>query len=243
MWQPPSAWLALVLLAGCAPQAVASSSGTGTTVAARDTSGDLILARGARPTERTGAGWLDALLEGDVLSYRVRVGDGEEVVARQRIARLVRRGESVAALLWPDPSSSAFGVDLAPHWLAGDGEALYRLPSDPELADPGIVPLDASGRVIADARGAALWRVPHGWRDAAKRDPAESWTAEELSLLVEGPVRGDHCLGISHAGPEPTRIVVCASVGLVELRRGPEEAPTEVRELVQITRPASPSAR
>lgn len=182
-----------------------------------------------------GPGWLAALAEGDVMTYSVQTQDRDLVTVDLTVARLVRRGTGVAVLL--SPTAAPGEVEVESHWLAGDDHGLYRLPRHEDLEDPGFVPLDAQGRVQADSRRGAKWRVPTSWPQEGSLE-GEGWELEELELTLDGPVRGQRCARIRRQrGERVTRLTICADLGMVELSRGTEAHPSERWHLLRILRP------
>jgi hypothetical protein len=205
-------------------------------VAAVDESGDLILSGGTSDSRVDDARWLAGLRRDDLLRFSVVIGEAQPVSVGYRLSRLERRGHSVAALFEPEPAPDYPGV-LTPYWLAGNDEALWRLDHHPQLIEPGFVPLAADGRVLLDPRqGAALW-LSTRWQDqsAEERGPDQGWVIEELSMTLEGPVRGDRCARLSRVEGGQV-VVVCGDVGVVQLERGGLGPAAEHWQLVEIRR-------
>jgi hypothetical protein len=235
-----SVWLAACASHGAqsAPAAVLPPPAPvdATSVAARDASGDLIVSGGPAASRTDDPRWLASLRAGDTLVFSVVVGEAQPVAVQYRLTRLEHRGVSVAALFVPEPAPDYPGA-LEPYWLAGDAQALWRLDHHPSLLEPGFVPLDASGRVLLDPRqGAALW-LSGPWSDTRvdQHGPDEGWVVEELSMTLEGPVRGDRCARLARAEVGQA-VVVCGDVGVVQLERGESGPAAERWTLVEIRR-------
>jgi hypothetical protein len=229
---------ALCLFAlGCAAHASsAPPTSTAQAVAARDESGDLILRGGVTRSRVDDPRWLAGLERDDLLVFSVVSGEAQPISVSFRLSRLERRGASVAGLFEPAPSPDYPGK-LEPYWLAGNGEALWRLDHHPQLIEPGFVPLAADGRVLLDPnQGAALWLSKH-WEqtNAEQGEPDQGWVVEELSMTLEGPVRGDRCARLSRAEGNQA-VVVCGDVGVVQFDRGVQGPGAEHWQLVEIRR-------
>jgi len=235
----PALWL---FSPGCAahtsgaPPTSTADQGQGDAVAARDASGDLILCGGVAKSRVDDPRWLAGLARDDLLIFRVVSGEAQAIDVSFRLSRLERRGSSVAALFEPEPALDYPGK-LEPYWLAGNSEALWRLDHHPQLIEPGFVPLAADGRVLLDPnQGAALW-LSNRWEqpNAEQREPDQGWVVEELSMTLEGPVRGDRCARLSRAEGNQA-VVVCGDVGVVQVDRGAQGPAAEHWQLVEIRR-------
>lgn len=231
---------AVYLVSACGAPTANSPPAESTTVLNRDQFGQ-VQTQEAPTVDTESPGWLAGIEEGDVLSYRVEVPDAPVRTVQVRVARMVRRGKSAAALLVPIVDSSETNDStLTPHWLAGDAEGLYELQAHEALLEPGFTPLDEAGRVIDSGRDAALWRVPQSWDEVVHHEQTNDiggWSVEELDLTLDGPVRGDRCARISkQTDGRRVRMTVCANVGMVDLQRGGETEIGEAWELTEIVR-------
>ena len=168
--------------------------------------------------------WLEGIRQGDILTYRVTRPEQADASVRLRVQRMVRRGErGVAAHLVPD-GAPPLDVSVTARWLAGDDSGLFQMNEDGQLADPGFVPLDDTGRVMAEARAARIWRIPPEWRTAMQRSSGaldDGWSVDELEMTIDGPVRGDRCATIQHHEDDGTitRVLICANLGAVQVMR------------------------
>lgn len=233
--------LALVS-AGCGHAAVAKPALTGPsepdyeTVAHIDPVTEELTSPGATASMGEGPNWLRRLAEQDILTYVVQRGDERDGVTVQLVVqKLIRRGAGVAALLLPrEPSAD---VASQPHWLVGDAGGLYRLEGHVDLAEPGIVPLDAEGHILGQSLSGVRWQFPSGWPARESAPDREGWQVEELELVLEGPVQGQRCARIRREDQgQATRITVCADLGMVETIRGDVESPVESWSLARIQR-------
>lgn len=230
------------LVTGCGAPA-ASQPAQSTTVLNRDAFGQ-VQTQAAPGVDTESPGWLAGIEQGDVLSYRVEAPDAPIRTVRVRVDRMVRQGNSAAALLVPvHDASEVADPSLTPRWLAGDAEGLYELQAHEALLDPGFTPLDPTGRVIDSGRDAALWRVPQSWDEVVHHEQTHSvggWSVEELDLTLDGPVRGDRCTRIrKDTGTTRVRMTICANVGMVDLERGDDTEIGESWELTEIVRVAA----
>jgi len=203
--------LTLLLAAtGCPEQGTSTGTSGGS-----GTSGSEVSAPPAR--------WLNGIRQGDLLTYRLRRPEQMDLNVRMRVQRLVRRGESgVAAEIVPDGEQPT-DAQLSARWLAGDETGLYQMNAGGQLADPGFVPLDASGRVIAEARAARIWRIPPEWHAAMEHTQGaldDGWSVDDLEMTIDGPVRGDRCATIQKREDDgATRVLICANLGAVQVVR------------------------
>ena len=197
-----------------------------------------------------GPQWLSSLQVGDTLVYHVSALDGADTVAHVHVARLVRQGVGVAALLWPDPQT-ARELGFHTRWLAADDHGIHQLFYSDEMRDPQFMPLDAQGRVRAlsttvSASGPAahVWSLPHALQEE-RATLGGGWEVDELDFQLEGPVRGDRCARIVHnVGARTTRVVVCANVGIVEVVVDEDQMTVHERwRLMAIEREGAESAR
>ena len=210
----PLTLAALAFGVGCA----STTAGSGSSASASGSSAS------GRPIEAEGPRWLDDLHVGDVLVYHVDRLDDAGLVAEVEVARLVRRGVGVAALLWPTPGT-ARDLGFRSRWLAADDHAIHQLVAVGETLDPQFTPLDAEGHVVtvglspettSDAR--PLWSLPHALRPD-QSTLGGGWELDELDFQLEGPVRGDRCARLRREpeGDQRTSVVVCANVGIAEV--------------------------
>ncbi len=181
-------------------------------------------ATGTDTMEAPPARWLEGIRQGDILTYRVTRPEQADASVRLKVQRMVRRGDSgVAAHLIPD-GPPPLDLSVTARWLAGDETGLFQLNEDGQLADPGFVPLDDAGRVVAEARAARIWRIPPEWRAAMQRSTGaldDGWSVDDLEMTIDGPVRGDRCATIQHREDEGTitRVLICANLGAVQVMR------------------------
>ena len=187
--------------------------------------------------------WLTSIAVGDTLVYHVNRRDRPDIVARIQVARLIRRGVGVAALLWPDPDT-ARDLSFQPRWIAADDRGIHQVVQQDEIRDPQFIPLTAEGRFAAVHRDSSdprpLWSLPHELR-ADQTALGGGWEVDELDFQLEGPIRGDRCARILRRDGDETRhVAVCANVGVVEVivEQG-EMNVTEHWRLVEIARPVA----
>ena len=192
-----------------------------------------------------GPSWLTDLSVGDRLIYHVERLDEAGVVAEVEVARLVRRGVGVAALLWPSPET-ARDLGFRSRWLAADDHAIYQLVSSRETLDPQFLPLNSDGRVVVpnaseeepSSEASPAWSLPHALRPD-QSSLGGGWELDELDFQLEGPVRGDRCARLRRPGErdQATSVVVCANVGIVQVLVAESEMTVRERwQLVEIRR-------
>lgn len=175
-----------------------------------------------------------------MLAYDVESADGGHRTVRLRVEQLVRRGHGVAARLVPLERTPDEGErSLIARWLAGDETGLYQISDTRDLADPGFVPLDSSGRVVTTSER-VVWRIPREWQASLSTPGSaldQGWAVDELDLVLDGPVRGDRCARIVRQQSErTTRLLVCANLGIVEALDGDDQDLRSERwRLVEVT--------
>lgn len=222
--------------AAASPATADTASGS-TTVLSRDSFGQ-VHTQDTPAVDTESPAWLAGLQQGDVLSYRIETPNSHTHMVQLRVARMIRQGQSAAALLVP--VGEEVHAEVKAHWLAGDAEGLYELAAHESLLDPGFTPIAADGRVVDSGRSQALWRVPQSWDEVVQHEQQTSlsgWSVEELDLTLEGPVRGDRCARIKkEVDGSRVRMTVCANLGMVDLTRGDEQELGETWELVEIAR-------
>lgn len=216
---------------------VADTTNGSTAVLTRDSFGQ-VQTHGTPAVDTESPAWLAGIQQGDVLSYRIETPNSHTHTVRIRVERMIRQGQSAAALLVP--IGAEVHAEVKAHWLAGDAEGLYELQAHESLLEPGFTPIAADGRVIDSGRSQALWRVPQSWDEVVQHEQQATlsgWSVEELDLTLEGPVRGDRCARISkEVDGKRVRMTICANLGMVDLTRGDDQELGETWELIEIAR-------
>ncbi|MCS6799091.1 MAG: hypothetical protein NZ898_11270 [Myxococcota bacterium] len=167
--------------------------------------------------------WLGELRDGETLTYLVHEESGREHRVRMRVARVVRRGESIGIHLAPVGALFSEDAPIYPRWVIADARGLAELEPHVEFTVPGWEPLDAEGRLRTEAADNLAWRVPVEWlRPGSASRPGDAvlgWTLVGYEPRVEGAVRAERCARIERAdGGERVALLVCADLGVVEKR-------------------------
>ncbi len=212
------------LIGGCLLSLAAFAAACGGGNAERSQSGEWAEAEAeprpwteAEPMRST---WLDRIAEGDVLAYAEPNGEnGFEL----RVTRLARRGEGVAVQLVPTTAPPS--LDIGALWLAGDSTALHVFV---DRRVDGAVPLDDRGRVVH------FEQMPDGLESWDGELSRATFTVDQLDMAVDRPRPDDECAWITKEEQVRTQLLVCASLGVVQIRTGPEESASADWRLTEV---------
>ncbi len=182
--------------------------------------------------------WLAAVPADGMLTYRVVGADGQEHSVRMLVQQRVERGPSVAVRLAPI-GTPLEDTPVYPQWLVGSSDGLRALEEHAAFTTPGFVPIDAEGRLRTEAASAEAWRVDTAWlradRLASGQEAAVGWTLLERVGVIDDPVHAERCVRLEREeGSLSTTMLVCADVGLVELRRSEEGRDRENWRLIAV---------